>query len=316
MNTQTQPYVMESFKTKMKDESKKIAILNTIYIPSIFMTIASLYISFAYLAWDFYWYSWNESLEDFFDNLFYGLGITMSVLSIPLIVGLVLRIVFMLSLSSAVSDLGKTYTYLYPKTRRASSLIRMGVILEIALIFVIPLVGNFGGAIVVLYSYYLLHDILADLKAKGLYEGEVKKSLFNSYLVMVVIFAAVAVPSLIIMTATPYTGVQNYVFLILPLLVLLTGSIWHIIAFFKFTRNLDKIQDPTPEAVTAAQTYVPPGYTPYGQPQYVYPPQQAQYVQQPQQPAGNQGELGSFCITCGAKLEATAKFCPTCGTAK
>ena len=318
MNAQNQPYIMKSFKTKMKDESRKIAILHSFYLPTIFMALASLYISFAYLAWDFYWHTdWNDPLEIFFDNLFYGLGITMSVLSVPLIVGLVLRIVFMLSLSSGISELGRTYTYLYPKTKRASSYLRIGVIIEIALAFVFPLVGNFGGAIVVLYSYYMLHDILADLKTKGLYDGETNKSLFNSYLMMVVIFPAVAVPSLIIMATTWYTGFHNYILAVLPIAVLLAGTIWHIIAFFNYAKNLEKIQDPSPEAIAAAQAYVPQGYAPYApQPQYVYPPQQAQYVQQtPQQPV-EQKELGVFCINCGAKLASDSKFCSSCGTAR
>jgi hypothetical protein len=318
MHPQAQPYNVESFKAKMKDESRRIAILNTVYIPTIFVAISSLYISFAFLAWDFIWYTdYSDPLELIFEDLFYGLGITMSVLSIPLIVGLVLRIVFMINLSSAISELGRTYTYLYHKTRKVSSFLRTGVIVEIALVFVIPIVGNFGGAIVVLYAYYHLHEILEDLKSKGLYDGDVKKSLFYSYLMMVVIFPAVAIPSLVVMSATWYTGIHNYILAILPIIIFLAGTIWHCVAFFDFSKSLENIQDPTPEAVAAARTYVPQTYVPYApQPQYVYPPQQAQYTQQPQQLTGNQGELGSFCITCGAKLEASAKFCPTCGTAK
>lgn len=313
-----QQYPIKSFKDKIKEDSRKMSLLHAFYLPTIFTMIASLYISFAFLAWDFWWYTSGDApLELFFDNLFNSLGITMSVFTIPIIAGCVLRILVMLSFSSSIQELGKTYPFVNAKAKKASSYLKLGVVVEIVTIFAFPLVGNLGGAVVVLYSYYILHDVFADLKSKGLYEGGTNKSLFNSYFSMIVIFPTVAILSLIIMAYTDYSGIHNYVLAVLPIAVLLIGTIWHIIAFFNFAKNMHKLKDPSPEAVVAAQQpRVPQGYVPYApQAQYVPPPQQAQHIQQAPTSVEEQSDV-AFCINCGTKIGASVKFCPTCGTAR
>jgi len=318
MYRSNQHYPLKSFKDKMKEDSRKLSLLHVLYLPTIFTMIASLYISFAFLAWDFWWYtSGDDPLELFFDNLFYSLGITMSVFTIPIIAGCVLRILVMLSFSSSIQELGKTYPFVNAKAKKASSYLKLGVVVEIVTIFAFPLVGNLGGAILVLSSYYILYDVLADLKSKGLYEGGTNKSLFNSYFTMIVVFPAVAIISLIIMAFTDYSGIHNYVLAILPITILLVGTIWHIIAFFNFAKNINKLKDPSPEAVVAAQKpIVRQGYVPYApQAQYTSPPQQAQYIQQAPKSVEELSEV-AFCINCGTKISASTKYCPTCGTAR
>ena len=325
MYQQNQTYQIKSFKEKMTETSNKLAITHAFYLPSIFMAVASLYISFAFLAWDFCWHSDVVRLEIFYDNLFEVLRITMSVLSVPLIAGCILRVIFMVNLASAINELGRTYPFVYYKTKRISTSLRVGVILEVAAAFVLPLIGNFGGAIVVLLAYNQLYEVLTDLKKNGLYNGSTEKSLFNSYLIIVGVFTGVSIISLLIMYGTPYVGAQNYIFAILPLVVLLAGTIWHGVAFFKFVKDLRLLKDPSPQEIAAAQQFVLPGYVPYTPQAQYAPPQQAhhpppqqqvQYVQPPPKQPADQEEFGSFCANCGARLKKAAKFCPTCGTEK
>ncbi len=306
ISNQPTSFKVKDFREKMIETSRRLAYLHTFYLIVIFVAIGSLFISFAYLAWGFWWdYPPPPGVRFFEDHLFPGLGITMAVLAVPGLIGMAFRVILFFNLSTHFNDMSLSYPYLKQKTDKLKGFLILGPVGEIVAVFIVPLVGNLVGAVITLYSFNIIRDILKDLKYNNLYKGEVRNDLSYSYISLIVVFPAVAATSLIIIWLT-YIDILNYILVSLTLLILIGSLIWHILAFYRFSNDVKLLKEPHPVTIPQEEYAV---YQPTLQPQ----PQPAGDFVAAKKVLEKEEIEPKFCVNCGFKLETKMKFCPECG---
>ncbi|NPD89938.1 MAG: zinc-ribbon domain-containing protein [Asgard group archaeon] len=298
-----------TFKVKLVENTSKIAKVNIIYFLFIFVAVSALFVSFLFISSPVFWRS-----TDFYHPAFFigfqqtlrSLGIALAVLSVPGIICIVFRFIYIFQMKAAFDEMSNTYPFLRASIKRASDFLLIGFFGEIITIFVVPLLGNLVAAIMVLYSFYAFDQIFKEMKSKGLYEGEENKLLFYSYLGLVVIFPLVGILTYILVSVFSYM-ILLIILATICMLILTVSTIMHILGFMKLAQNFKGIVvsptapgQPTPTPVVA--------YQPAKQ-----IAAQESTVSLVQPPIEQQTDF-KYCSNCGHKIEDHSRFCSNCGS--
>ncbi|MCG3221353.1 MAG: hypothetical protein H7641_08230, partial [Candidatus Heimdallarchaeota archaeon] len=293
-----------TFKDKLVENTTKIAKINIIYFLFIFVAVSALFVSFLFISSPVFWLS-----TDFYHPYFFigfqqtlrSLGIALAVLSVPGIICIVFRFIYIFQMRTAFDEMSNTYPFLRGSIKRASDFLLIGFFGEIITIFVIPLLGNLVAAIMVLYSFYAFDQIFKELKSKGLYEGEENKLLFYSYLGLVVVFPLVGILTFILVSTLGYM-ILLIILAVICMLILTVSTIMHIQGFMKLAQNF--------KGLVVSPTA--PGH-PTPAPAVAYQPAKQITAQEPTvlpvQPSKEQQTDFKYCSNCGHKIEDRSRFC-------
>lgn len=298
-----------TFKDKLVENTAKIAKINIVYFLFIFVAVSALFVSFLFISPPVFWWG-TESSNPYFFRVFNltlrSLGISLAVLTIPGLTCIVFRFIYIFQIRTALEEMSYAYPFLRSSIKRASDFLLIGFFGEIISIFVVPLLGNLIGGIMVLYSFYAIDQILKELKHNGLYEGEENKLLFYSYLGLVVVFPLVGILTYILVSVLGYM-ILLIVLAIICMLILTISTIMHILGFMKLAQNFKGI---IVSPIAMGQTTPAPAVA--------YQPAKQIAAQEPAvspvQPPIDQQTDFKYCSNCGHKIEDHSRFCSSCGS--